>query len=89
MLCARTGHGAYGIAPSFTMWIATMTAPHTKLEGNTLSIHLESWYGNSIMYENVRAVDAIDDDVLTHGEAARTGAEIFTAGAPDVRKSGE
>src|ERR1019366_4148493 len=39
--------------------------------------------------ENVRPFDAVDNDVLANGEAARAGAEVFITGASGVREGGE
>ena len=39
--------------------------------------------------ENVRTFDAVDNDVLANGEAARAGAEVFITGASGVREGGE
>jgi hypothetical protein len=39
--------------------------------------------------ENIRTLDAINKDVLAHGETARAGAEIFITGAAGVRERGE
>jgi hypothetical protein len=39
--------------------------------------------------ENVFTFDAIDNNVLAHGEAARAGAEILVTGTSDVREGGE
>jgi hypothetical protein len=44
---------------------------------------------NDAKNENVLAFDAINNDVLTCGEAARPAAEILIAGASGVRKAGE
>ena len=39
--------------------------------------------------ENVRAFDAIDNDVSPHGKAARADAEILVARASDEGKAGQ
>src|ERR1039458_3646923 len=44
---------------------------------------------NHAKNENVLAFDAINDNVLTHGEAARPDAEIVVADTSRVREAGE
>jgi len=44
---------------------------------------------NDAKNESVLALDPINDDVLTRGEAARPAAEILIAGASGVRRAGE
>ena len=39
--------------------------------------------------QNVLTIDTVDDDVLTHGSAARPGTEIFIAGSSNIGEAGQ
>jgi len=39
--------------------------------------------------KGVLVFDAVNDDVLAHGKATSSGAEIFSAGTSDIGKAGQ